>query len=72
MATLSPRQKEAIYLKFVSELSYEELAKVMQLNYQSARNLVSQTSGQLSEKLPLYSVSIRPVSGFLKIVETSR
>ncbi|MEI7830210.1 MAG: sigma-70 family RNA polymerase sigma factor [Prolixibacteraceae bacterium] len=37
---LSPRQREAIYLKFVSELSYEELSKVMQMNYQSARNLV--------------------------------
>jgi len=40
MSTLSPRQKEAIYLKFVSELSYDELGKVMQVNYQSARNLV--------------------------------
>lgn len=37
---LSPRQREAIYLKFVSGLSYEELSKVMQMNYQSARNLV--------------------------------
>jgi RNA polymerase sigma factor (sigma-70 family) len=37
---LSPRQREAIYLKFVSGLSYEELGKVMQMNYQSVRNLV--------------------------------
>lgn len=37
---LSPRQREAIYLKFVSGLSYEELGKVMKMNYQSARNLV--------------------------------
>jgi RNA polymerase sigma factor (sigma-70 family) len=37
---LSPRQREAIYLKFVSGLSYEELSKLMQMNYQSARNLV--------------------------------
>ena len=38
--SLSPRQREAIYLKFVSGLSYEELSKLMQMNYQSARNLV--------------------------------
>jgi len=40
MEKLSPRQREAIYLKFVSDLSYEELSQVMHLNYQSARNLV--------------------------------
>jgi RNA polymerase sigma-70 factor (ECF subfamily) len=40
LSSLSPRQREAIYLKFVSGLSYEELGKVMRMNYQSARNLV--------------------------------
>ena len=49
MSTLSPRQKEAIYLKFVSDLSYEELSKVMQLNYQSARNLVFRGLEKLRE-----------------------
>lgn len=37
---LSPRQKEAIYLRFVSELGYEEISQVLNLNYQSVRNLV--------------------------------
>jgi len=49
MSTLSPRQKEAIYLKFVSELSYEELGKVMEMNYQSARNLVFRGLEKLRE-----------------------
>ena len=52
MSTLSPRQKEAIYLKFVSDLSYEELSKVMQLNYQSARNLVFRGLEKLRESFP--------------------
>lgn len=52
MQTLSPRQKEAIYLKFVSDLSYEELGKVMQLNYQSARNLVFRGLEKLRESFP--------------------
>jgi len=41
MSKISPRQKEAIYLKYVSELGYNEISKVMKMNYQSARNLVS-------------------------------
>jgi RNA polymerase sigma factor (sigma-70 family) len=52
IATLSPRQREAIYLKFVSDLSYEELSKVMQLNYQSARNLVFRGLEKLRENFP--------------------
>ena len=52
MLTLSQRQKEAIYLKFVSELSYEELSKVMKLNYQSARNLVFRGLEKLRESYP--------------------
>ena len=52
MANLSPRQKEAIYLKFVSDLSYEELGKVMRLNYQSARNLVFRGLEKLRTSFP--------------------
>ena len=52
MLTLSPRQKEAIYLKFVSDLSYEQLGVVMKLNYQSARNLVFRGLEKLRESYP--------------------
>ena len=52
IATLSPRQKEAIYLKFVSDLSYEELGNLMQMNYQSARNLVYRGLEKLRESFP--------------------
>lgn len=52
LAGLSPRQREAIYLKFVSDLSYEELSKVMNLNYQSARNLVFRGLEKLRESFP--------------------
>jgi RNA polymerase sigma factor (sigma-70 family) len=52
MLSLSPRQKEAIYLKFVSDLSYEQLGVVMKLNYQSARNLVFRGLEKLRESYP--------------------
>ena len=52
LATLTSRQKEAIFLKFVSGLSYEELSSVMKLNYQSARNLVFRGFEKLRENYP--------------------
>ncbi len=52
LETLSSRQKEAIFLKFVSGLSYEELGSVMKLNYQSARNLVFRGLEKLRENYP--------------------
>ncbi len=58
MMNLSARQKEAIYLKFVTDLSYEELSNVMQINYQSARNLVFRGLEKLRESYPKCFVSI--------------
>lgn len=52
MATLSPRQKEAIYLKYVSNLGYEEISSLMQMNYQSARNLIFRGMEKLRESFP--------------------
>ncbi len=40
MKELTARQREAIYLKYVAGLSYEELSSVMNLNYQASRNLI--------------------------------
>ncbi len=37
---LPKRQKEAVYLKYYEDLSYEEVAAVMNLNYQSVVNLI--------------------------------
>ena len=49
MKELSARQKEAIYLKYVTGLSYEELCNVLNLNYQAARNLVYRGMEKLRE-----------------------
>ena len=38
---LSKKQKEAIYLKYEMDMSYEEICQVLDINYQSVRNLVS-------------------------------
>jgi RNA polymerase sigma factor (sigma-70 family) len=52
MAFLSPRQREAIYLKFVSNLSYEEISVLLEINYQSARNLIFRGVEKLRAALP--------------------
>ncbi len=44
---LSPRQYEAMVLFFYDELSYAEIASVLQVNEQSARNLVQRGLMQL-------------------------
>ncbi|MEM6316446.1 MAG: sigma-70 family RNA polymerase sigma factor [Bacteroidota bacterium] len=41
MEKLSKRQKEAVYLKYISGMDYEDISAIMDLNYQSVRNLVS-------------------------------
>lgn len=40
MSLLSDRQKEAIYLRFQAEMSYEEISQLLNINYQSVRNLI--------------------------------
>ncbi len=52
MSTLSPRQKEAIYLKYVSNLSYDEISSLMKMNYQSARNLIFRGLEKLRDSFP--------------------
>lgn len=39
-AILSPRQKQIIYYRYVEQLSYKEISRVMNINTQSAKNMV--------------------------------
>ncbi len=38
---LSKRQREVLYLKYYQEVPYEEISELMDISYQSVRNLVS-------------------------------
>ena len=48
---LSDRQKEILYLKYYSEMDYEEISSIMEMNYQSARNLVSRAIQKLAKHM---------------------
>lgn len=50
---LSRRQQEIVYLRFFQNLGYEEIASVMDINYQVARNLLYQAIKALRKNLGL-------------------
>ncbi|MDR1583512.1 MAG: sigma-70 region 4 domain-containing protein, partial [Prevotellaceae bacterium] len=35
MEQLTPRQREILYYRYVEELSYDDICRLMQMNYQS-------------------------------------
>lgn len=55
-AELSDRQKEILFLKYYSEMDYEEITQIMDMNYQSARNLVSRAIQKLAKHMMMVFV----------------
>ena len=53
MARITERQREIIHMKYYQQLEYEEIAQVMGLNYQSARNLVNRALIALRKEMLL-------------------
>lgn len=53
MAVLNDRQKEAIYLRYQLEMSYEEISKLLGINYQSARNLIHRSIMKIRSMMDL-------------------
>jgi RNA polymerase sigma factor (sigma-70 family) len=54
--SITARQREAIYLRYVTGLNYEELAEVMKMSYQGARTLIYRGMEKLRSKLPDKSI----------------
>jgi RNA polymerase sigma factor (sigma-70 family) len=48
--TLSPKQKEALFLIYFEELSYEEVAAIMSLKIKTVYNLVHQAISRLKDR----------------------
>lgn len=49
---LSPRQKEALYLRFYDGLRNKEIAEVMDITHQSVRNHISEAIQKIKRHLP--------------------
>lgn len=50
---LSDRQKEILYLRYYDEMDYDQIVVIMDMNYQSARNLLARAIKKLSQLLLL-------------------
>lgn len=46
---LTPRQKEAVYLRFTQELSYKDIAGIMDISVEACRNLISKAISKLKK-----------------------
>lgn len=49
LSTLSPRQKEIIYYRYIQELSFNEICVLMDINYQSAQNLIQRSLKKIKD-----------------------
>lgn len=49
---LSPRQKQAIYYRFVEQMSYKEIALIMDINLQSVKNIVQTSIKKIRKAFP--------------------
>lgn len=55
--TLTDRQREIVYLRYIHEYSYEEIAEIMQISVAACRNLIYKSLSKLKEsslQVPLY------------------
>lgn len=49
LSVLTPRQREIIYYRFIEEMDYDEICQIMELNYQSAYNLLQRSLQKIRE-----------------------
>jgi RNA polymerase sigma factor (sigma-70 family) len=52
LEVLTPRQKEVIYYRYIMELDFDEIGKIMQMNYQSLQNLIQRSFIKMRKAFP--------------------
>ncbi len=58
LKTLTPRQREAIFLRFYEGFSYEEVAQVMEISVKGAYKIMARALLQLKETLSLPAITL--------------
>lgn len=58
MKNLTPRQREAIYLRYIREMTIDEICILLNLNQQSARNLIHRGIEKLRKEISLAIILI--------------
>lgn len=54
--TLTPRQREAIYLRYTKEIPMDEMCELLDMNYQSVRNLLHRSIEKLRKELLIFTL----------------
>ena len=67
LSRLTPRQQEAIHLRFFEQLEYDQISVTMQMSNQAARNLVCRALKVLREHLLLLILLILTWTGSVTI-----
>lgn len=55
---LTDRQREAIYLRYIKEYDYEEVAELMRISVESCRNLISKSLKKMRDSSSLFPLLI--------------
>ena len=64
LSLLTSRQQEIIYYRYIQELSFDEICELMDLNYQSAQNLIQRSLKKLRDNLGTTSLLFFLVTRF--------
>jgi RNA polymerase sigma factor (sigma-70 family) len=64
---LTPRQKEAIYLKFTKELDYKGISEIMDISVEACRNLISNSIKSLKDSI--HAKGENPIMCFFSFIK---
>ena len=56
LGMLTDRQREIIYYRYIEELSIEEIAVLMDMNYQSVQNWIQRSIKKIRESFPILAI----------------
>ena len=66
LSILTPRQREIMYYRFVEELDFDQICEIMNLNYQSAHNLIQRALRKIRDNYDSVSFYLFILSYFAK------
>ena len=66
LSILTPRQREIMYYRFVEELDFDQICENMNLNYQSAHNLIQRALRKIRDNYDSVSFYLFILSYFAK------
>ncbi|MDR1200806.1 MAG: sigma-70 family RNA polymerase sigma factor [Tannerellaceae bacterium] len=67
--TLTPRQKEAIYYRYIQGMELDEICKLMKMNYQSLQNLIQRSIQKIKKTFEETDNTIQHVKKHMSITK---